>query len=400
MKLFRNIIFWLHLSAGCVASVVILTMAVTGILLAFERQVTSSVNTPAVLQEQSESTPLAGVEAIVKNLQSSGRGIPTELVLHNSTKAPVEARFGRESTLFLNPWTGEVIGQPSEGLRGFFGSVENIHRSLGLGLRNAIGRSITGAANFVFLFMLISGMFLWMPKVFTLAGFKGRVFFRAGLKGRTREWNWHHVAGIWSAIPLFFIVLTGVIMSYPWASNLLFSMTGSSAPTSGFQGERGPRGNHGGQHSTAFGYLQADAFRGIDLGVQIARQQTPEWKSITVTVPRPQEGFLNLYIDKSVGGQPEQAYQLVIDRQSGKIEAEKRFSDNSTGQKLRAWARFLHTGEELGLFGQIVAALACVGAVLLVWTGFSMSLRRAFARFELAREEPEAIEREERAVSI
>jgi len=390
MKIFRNIVFWLHLVGGCVAGVVILTMSVTGVLLAFERQITTWAEAPAVLQSQSGSVPEAKLEPILAALESSGRGVPSELVLHNSAKAPVEARFGRQTTLFLNPWTAEIIGQPNEDLRSFFGGVERIHRSLGLGMQNAMGRGITDAANLIFLLMLMSGMYLWLPKVYTLAAVKSRILFRSGLQGRTREWNWHHVIGIWTGIPLFFIVLTGVIMSYPWASNLLYIMTGSPVPTSGFQGERGPRGNggnRGAQHGSAPSDFHASNYRSIDELIQTAKQQTPAWKSISVTVPQPQDRMLNVSIDKSVGGQPEQAFQMVINRQSGNVEAVKRFSDNNTGRKLRAWSRFLHTGEELGLFGQIIGAIACLGAILLVWTGISMALRRAMARFELSREE-------------
>ncbi len=76
-----------------------------------------------------------------------------------------------------------------------------------------------------------------------------------------------------------------------------------------------------------------------------------------------------------MGGQPEKASQLAINRQSGQIETAKRFSDNNLGTKLRAWARFTHTGEEFGLAGEAIAALACVGAVVLVWTGLSMAIR-------------------------
>ncbi len=402
MRAFRNIVFWIHLAGGCVAGVVILTMAVTGAVLAFERPITSLVDTPVVLQSQAETVPPTTIEHILTTLQSNGRGVPSEVVLHNSARAPVEARFGRQLTLFLNPWTGEVIGQPSEALRSFFAQVEYAHRSLGLGMQNAMGRGIADAANFVFLFMLVSGMFLWLPKVFNFAGFKTRLFFRPGLQGRTREWNWHHVIGIWTVIPLFFIVLTGVIMSYSWASNLLYTMTGTQPPASGFQGERGPRGNgerrrapHGGEASD----VQASSYRSIDELIQRAEQLSPGWKSITLTVPAPQDRTLSLSVDKSVGGQPEQAFQMAINRQSGNVEAVKRFSDNNTGRKLRAWARFLHTGEELGLIGQIIAAIACLGAILLVWTGISMALRRAFARFELAHEESESDKSKQQTVA-
>ena len=81
-----------------------------------------------------------------------------------------------------------------------------------------------------------------------------------------------------------------------------------------------------------------------------------------------------------MGGQPEQASQLVINRENGNVVAVKRFSDNNAGRKLRAWARFTHTGEEFGVVGQAIAALACLGAVFLVWTGLSMAIRRALGR--------------------
>jgi uncharacterized iron-regulated membrane protein len=111
----------------------------------------------------------------------------------------------------------------------------------------------------------------------------------------------------------------------------------------------------------------------------IAKGQVAGWKSITIDVPDSQDRALNVSIDKSIGGQPEQVSQLILNRQNGRVEGFRRFSDNNTGRKLRAWARFLHTGEEFGVAGETVAAGACVGAVLLVWTGLSMAVRRAFA---------------------
>ena len=48
------------------------------------------------------------------------------------------------------------------------------------------------------------------------------MWFRGGLAGRARDWNWHNVIGFWCATPLFLIVLTGVVMSYPWANDLLW----------------------------------------------------------------------------------------------------------------------------------------------------------------------------------
>jgi uncharacterized iron-regulated membrane protein len=380
MKAVRAIIFWLHLAIGCVAGLVIFAMSITGVLLAFERQVNNWADAPAVLQGHADTAPQASLDSLLADLKSNGRGVPSELVLHNSTDSPVEARFGREHTLYLNPWTGEVIGQPSEVTRAFFNTVERVHRSLGLGMQSAFGRGITGAANLAFLFMLVSGIYLWVPKVLNLTSLKRRLLFRRGLEGRAREWNWHNVIGIWAFIPLFFIVLTGVIMSYPWASNLLYRVTGTQPPANGWRGERGSRSD-GPRQAARESEQPAVQFqyRTLDALAQVAKQQIPEWKSITIAIPAVQDRTLDVSIDKSIGGQPEQASQLVIDRQSGHVEAIKRFSDNNAGRKLRAWARFLHTGEEFGVAGELVATMASLGAVMLVWTGLSMALRRLLA---------------------
>lgn len=384
MRTVRTAVFWIHLVLGCLAGLVILAMSVTGILLAFEHQINAWADAPAVLQTQSQPLAQEPLQPLLANLSSNGQGVPSALVLHNSPKAPVEARFGRERTLYLNPWTAEVIGEPSKATRAFFGSVERIHRSLGLGMRSAVGRGTTGAANLAFLFMILSGIYLWLPKMFNLESLRNRVLFRRGLKGRAREWNWHHVVGVWTAFPLVFIVLTGVIMSYSWASNLLFTMTGSQPPAAYRTGD-GPGEQSRASHRAPAITSTAPQFIPLERLAQIARQQVPNWKSIVIEVPQPESQTLSVSIDKSVGGQPEQTSQLVLNRRTGHIDQIKRFSDNSTGRKLRAWARFTHTGEEFGVVGQTIAALASLGAIVLVWTGLSMAFRRALSAQRIKR---------------
>lgn len=374
MKSIRTFFFWLHLAAGCVAGLVILAMSATGVLLAFERQINSWADAPAVLQGHTDSTPRVSLDSALTVLTNDGQGIPDQLVLHNASNAPIEARYGRSRTLLLNPWTAEIVGQPSEETRAFFGTVERIHRSLGLGMQNAFGRGITGAGNLVFLLLLLSGMYLWLPKIFNLASFRNRLMFRGGLQGRAREWNWHNVIGIWSAFPLLFVVITGVVMSYPWASNLLFKLTGSQPPVRGWREE--PRSH---QTPNRAGNSFTPNFRSLDDIAQVASKQNPGWYSMTIAVPEAEDRMVNVSIDTSVGGQPEKASQLVVNRQSGQIVTVKRFSSNNLGSKLRAWARFTHTGEEFGLPGQLIAAFACLSAMVLVWTGLSMAVRRAFA---------------------
>ena len=64
MKAVRTLIFWIHLTLGCVAGLVILAMSVTGILLAFERQINGWADTPAILQGQSDSPRQASLDSM------------------------------------------------------------------------------------------------------------------------------------------------------------------------------------------------------------------------------------------------------------------------------------------------------------------------------------------------
>jgi uncharacterized iron-regulated membrane protein len=384
MKSVRSFFFSLHLAAGCTAGIAILVMSVTGVLLAFERQINNWMDAPAVLQGEAGAEQPMPLNSVVASLAENGQGVPTQIVVRNGPASPVEARFRRERTLLLNPWTAEIVGQPSEETRALFGSVERIHRSLGFGMQSAFGRGITGAGNLAFLFLLLSGLYLWIPKLFTKANLKNRLIVRRVLQGRGREWNWHHVIGIWSAFPLLFIVITGVIMSYPWASSLLFKLSGSPPAVRNFRG--GFRSDPGASAKSPLSKAELlSLYQPLDEAVRNAQNQVSGWRSITIDIPQGHEKTMNVSVDRSMGGQPEQVTQLVLNRNTGSIETVRHFSDNSLGSRLRAWARFIHTGEEFGLAGEIIAAVACLGAVMLVWTGLSMAVRRAIAASARAR---------------
>ena len=52
------------------------------------------------------------------------------------------------------------------------------------------------------------------------------------------------------------------------------------------------------------------------------------------------------------------------------------YAEASAGRRTRSWMRFLHTGEALGVPGQIAAGAASFGGVLLAITGLPLALRR------------------------
>ena len=350
----RKILFWIHLCAGCLAGLVIFIMSVTGVLLAFERQINDWADSG---YHSSPGKKHFAMESI--------QGTPT-ITIRRDAQAPVAVRYGRDKLLYLDRTSGKILGDSSIKTRAFFQKMETVHRALGTPLRRGFGRPITGACNLAFLGLILSGTYLWIPRRWNWKALSPAIWFRRGLRGKARDWNWHNTVGIWAAIPLFFIVLSSVIMSYGWANNLLYILTGSTPPPQA--GGRVP--------SKIPVRVPAGETMPLETLLTKAGSRVPEWQSISFRLPSSKDRTVDLNVDSGTGGQPQKRVQLTFNRVTGVVEKYEDFATNNLGRRLRLIARFLHTGEILGLPGQIVAAFASLGGAFLVYTGIALALRR------------------------
>jgi uncharacterized iron-regulated membrane protein len=371
----RKILFWIHLATGCLAGTIVLIMSVTGVLLAYERQITSWAD-----RDYRSTPPAAGamrlpIEAMTEKVTAQNGALPSVITLRSDPAAPAEVSFGREHVYLVDVYSGSVLGEGSQSVRSFFQKVENWHRWLGASNGNhAVGRAITGACNFGFLLLLVSGPFLWMPRRWSWQNVMPIALFRGGLSGRAREFNWHNVIGIWCAVPLFIIVLSGVVMSYPWANNLLYRLTGNEPPVQGNGPPRGAGGPRGAQRARR-GEEAPPSLAGLNPLWARAEQQVPGWRSLTLRLPPRGRGPMSFTIDTG-NGRPDQRAQLTLDRRTAEVVRWEPFSSYNASRRLRTWFRFLHTGEAGGIAGQTVAGIATAGAAMLVWTGIFLAIRR------------------------
>jgi uncharacterized iron-regulated membrane protein len=383
MKLFRKVIFWCHLVAGVAAGLVILVMSVTGVLLAYERQITYWADTRGYQVERpSADAPRLGPDALLAGVREA-RPAPATVTLRADPEAPAEIGFGREGTIFVDPYTGEALGAGSPRVRAFFRSVTDWHRWLGAsgdGAGRSVGRAITGASNFVFLFIVVSGFYLWWPRKWKKGVVRNVMWFRRGLASRARNFNWHNTIGFWSVGPLFIIVLSGVVISYPWAGNLVYRVFGEAPPAQrGAPGQ--PAANAGPQQRGAAerggaGQPAESAPGGLDRLWAVAERQQPGWRSISLRLPAAADANAVFTIDLGNGGQPQKRSQLTLDVKTGEVVRWEPFSAQTPGRRARAWLRFAHTGEAGGVIGQAVAGLVSAGGAVLVWTGLALAWRR------------------------
>lgn len=365
MKKFRNVLFWCHLIVAIPAALVILIMASTGVLLTYEKQITAwSDKRTYPVQQVGQKLPVS--ELLSKLQKAEGRN-PSNLTLRSDPASPAEARFGRERMLLIDPYTGAILGDGSSGARPFFRSVTDWHRWLGRpDTSRPIGKAITGACNLGFLFLVVSGIYLWWPRNWAKRALRNVVWFRRGLSAKARDFNWHNVIGLWTAIPLLFIVASGVVMSYPWANDLVYRLAGESAPPPRRQ-EPGGRQGRGGP---------AGPMNQLDPLWKQAESRASHWTSISLAVPRDAKSPVAFTIDRGMGGQPQLKGTLTFDPLKGDATKWEDFSSGTAGRKARTFLRFAHTGEIGGVLGQTIAGLVSLGTTILAVTGLFLTYRR------------------------
>ena len=243
--MFRKIIFWLHLTCGVSAGVVVLMMSVTGVVLTYERQ-------GQVWEDRSYYPELGAGQQVMTadQLIAASRSLegfePTSLMLNSDPTAPAVLRQGRSQTQYLNPYSGQAYDPHSGAWSAFFSSVRGWHRWFNMtGDNRSSARVVTGATNLMFLFLVLSGIYLWLPKIYARATLRARVWFNASNNdANTRDFNWHHVFGFWAAIPLVVIISTATVFNYSWANNLVYQLAGEEPPVRGVASNTAPRYQH------------------------------------------------------------------------------------------------------------------------------------------------------------
>jgi uncharacterized iron-regulated membrane protein len=415
----RPFFFWLHLSTGLAAGLIIAVMAATGTTLAFEKEIINGLER----EVRHPTIPPAAIRLSLDEILQRVRANPTTprlatIAVPSDPTLALVATAGRNETYFINPSTAEITPAPAIRARAFFRAVEAWHRNLALtGERRVWGKSINDACNVGFLFLALSGLYLWWPRGGFVRGWKIGARFNFKLRGKARDWNWHNTIGFWLAPILIGLTATALPLSYRWAGDLIYTVTGTSAAPNGES--PATRGKPQKVATTNVGTAKPN-YQNLLIA---AEHEVPDWTLITLRFaggeraepaqPPPFKRSIDFPTNVRTEKTASQAKQnrpgdsgagsrrndlvnftiraasawprtatitLVYDAQSAELLKRENFADQNLGRRVRSWTRFLHTGEAVGWPGQLLAALGCVGAMFLLVTGISLAVRRFFAK--------------------
>ncbi|HCQ64939.1 MAG TPA: hypothetical protein DIU07_07115 [Rhodobacteraceae bacterium] len=363
----RKIVFWSHLAVGVATGLVVLVLAVTGVLLTYEVQITRWAEQRAGIEA---TGPWLGAEALAAAALVETGGQVTALVFENDATAPVSATMGRRGKVLLDPYTGAALGNGDTGVGQFFHAVTSLHRWLSLTGSNGVGKAVTGAANLGFLFLALTGAYLWLPKVWRWARIKYLILFRRSYpSAQARDFHWHHIFGFWALIPLVLIIFTGVTMSYDRVQGMVMTLVGVG-------GEEEDDDRTGGGESDGTRQM-TEAGVGLDAILNAAKAHDPAWRRVTLALPMtPGAQTVTAKVDTGPGRRETRKETLAISREDARIVEVQGFADQPKAARTFWFLRFAHTGEHYGLVGQTIAGLASLATAFMVYTGLALAWRR------------------------
>jgi uncharacterized iron-regulated membrane protein len=356
----------MHLIAGATAGIVIFIMSITGALLSFERQIIEfSERNSRYVAVRNDAERISAQQVIDRFREQRPDLQPSSVSLANEPGAAWSLNLGREGQVFVDPYTGTILGESNDAVRATMSELRNWHRWIALsGDNRPIGKAITGAANLLFLFLAISGIYIWFPRNISWKTIKPVIWFKGGLHGKARNFNWHNTIGFWASLFLIIFTLTATVISYQWAGDLLYTITGNETP----QREGGSGG--GKQEEKPYEFPA-----NVDPAWRLAEAQSPEWRSISLKLLAENENA-SFTIDEGIYWNIFGRSSLSVDMSAERVAKWEPYGELNSARQLRTWFRFTHTGETGGIVGQIIGFIVCIGGAFLVWTGFSLALRR------------------------
>lgn len=272
-------------------------------------------------------------------------------------KGPGKGRPERGSTAYLNPYTGQVLGLQTEKQLPVFKFAEDLHRRL---LAGEVGKALSGLSALFILVITATGIVLWWPK--TRALLAGRLRIKWGASGKRLTHDLHVVLGFYTSLFLFGIALTGVIMSYRWATESLFTLT-NSRPTVGLLAPVSAQPSS----PRAVAYDAA-------LRTGQATYRTAEfWR---IGAPKDSVAAIVVSAPSTLPLRSAGLDTLFVDRSTGAALGQHLYARQAAGSQLRRLTKPLHTGELGGIWTKILALVVTLCSLTFPVTGVLMWLNR------------------------
>lgn len=399
-RFYRTVWRW-HFYAGLFVIPFMLMLAITGIVYLFKPQLDAAMYHNLMFVSP-ETTQLSYTNQ-VQRVEAAYPGATVTQVTPNSTperstEVLLHTSDGRNLMVFINPHSGILLGSRDED-SSLQAIASRMHGELLIG---RLGDYLVELAASWGLVLLISGLYLWLPRRLTLFG---TLIPRLWSKNQRIVWrDLHAVPGFYGVLLVGFLILTGLPWTGFWGET--FAQVWAQFPTQ--LREHVPQstiltGSLNQHHQTvpwaveqlpipqssmtavddrptyrqvhlppAAVSVPVDTSVNLDTIVELA-QVAGVPPGFSVTLPATQTGVFTV---AALTSDPTQAATLHIDQYSGKVLADIRWQDYGLVPRAVELGIAIHLGQYFGLANQLLMLVAALLVILLSLTGLVLWWQR------------------------
>lgn len=221
----KKIILKLHSYLGLATGLVVFIVSITGCLWVFEAEIKALTEEEYSFNAEGRKTinPLMARDIAQKVFPEKN----VHGTLYKSDNHPVEVIFYEADPEFyqsviLNPYSGAII-DIIDHEEGFFAFILDGH--MNLWLPEKIGSNIVAFSVLIFLIILISGFYLWLPK----NRYKKQRFlflWKSSTGWKRKNFDLHSIIGFYVLFFAFILAFTGSVMAYDWFYYVTYKSVG------------------------------------------------------------------------------------------------------------------------------------------------------------------------------
>jgi len=287
----------------------------------------------------------------------------------------------RGETVYVDPYTGEIVGEGATPVDEFFGFLMRLHRWLCL--PTEIGRPIVGVATLIYVVLTLTGLLLWLPR--TAAAWRRKATWKTALNVRVRRGGWplvfdlHNALGFYTLLPALILALTGLCWSFGWYRDAVGAVLGEAPFKAKSEKPESLTPPDGSPRPATLEELIA-RHNELDPGAGDVTISIPQDESTATTIQKGRvDGFFALAVKNKTQWDRLDASVVSVERYGKTVEVE-RFADKPFGAKIASSIRALHLGEITGLSSKIFFFVVCLIATSFPATGVALWAHKLRAR--------------------
>lgn len=366
----------LHKWLGLVSGGVVVIVCLTGSLYAFKDEIEAATQPWRFVQPGKEA-PLPPSE-ILRRVEPLGEGLrPFALTygeVGDAIRVDLTGPGGEQAIVWLHPYDGHLLKlvRKEAGDFDFFRFILDGHRRLWL--PPAVGRPLVGSCVLLFLLVLITGLVVWWPKVWTRDRLRRLFRIQRNGGGRRLLFDLHVVLGMYAALVLILLAATGLVWSFGWYSRGVYRLTGGGQlkayklPVSDTTAVKQASGRPGEPVDELMGVFPVDRL------YHRLRAEEPEATGFYIVMPRRPEDVCRVSIVHRRGSyyQTDNRFfdRYSLNELSGEGPYAGRYRTAPLPDRIRRMNLELHDGRIAGWPGKLIVCLAALVGASLPVTGY------------------------------